>query len=95
MANKIQGYKTEDGKLFSDLKAAEAYENERIESAAFRKKEFLKKMEGLPKYGKYVNSSNSSFRRNIGSAGVLDILKDLSLNYSLQYIAASSEENER
>lgn len=92
MANRINGYKTEDGRLFSSIEEAERHEKERRSSDAYRKQEFLKKMESLPKYGKYVSSSNSSFRRNIGSAGALDILKDLSLNYSLQYIAASSDE---
>jgi hypothetical protein len=89
MANKITGYKTEDGRLFASLEEAKEYDENRIESAAYRKQQFLKQMESLPKYGKYVNSSNSSFRRNIATGGALDVLKDLSLNYSLQYTSAS------
>ena len=77
MAEKIKGFKTEDGTLFSSLEAAKKHEKERENSEAFLKEIFLKEMSGVPKYGKYVNASNSSFRRNVGNAGALDILKDL------------------
>ena len=52
-------------------------------------------MSGLPKYGKYVNASSSSFRRSIGNAGALDVLADLSINYPTQYITSSRKESDK